>query len=214
MYSVLVKIEGIESKRRSAGLLHIVMGFFLLLKGADYYKLLEYKNFIPVIPVLLIASISLFYGFFRRKLDRSAQYNFWLRMIQVITFTYLGFLMLGVGRTIDYIGVFVFAFLSIILMFSERKIFQESTIFLDETGIKIPGYYRDNIVKWQDLANVVVREDFITLFHIRQKYIQYQVQQDLSTLELAKMNAFCKEQIEQNAEIEKTNNTSNVKRER
>ena len=213
MYSVLVKIEGIESKRRSAGLLHIVIGFFLLLKGADYYKLLEYKNFIPVIPVLLIASISLFYGFFRSKLDRSAQYNFWLRLIQVITFTYLGFLMLGVGRTIDYIGVFVFAFLSIILMFSERRIFQESTIFLDENGIKIPGYYRDNIVKWQDLANVVVREDFITLFHVRQKYIQYQVQQDLSTLELAKMNAFCKEHIERNAEIEKTNNTSNVKQE-
>ena len=41
-----------------------------------------------------------------------------------------------------------------------------------------------------------MREDFITLFHIRQKYLQFQVLQDLSTLEIAKMNAFCKEQLE------------------
>jgi len=47
-----------------------------------------------------------------------------------------------------------------------------------------------------------VREDFITIFHIREKYLQYQVMQDLSTLEVAKMNAFCRDKIEQSAGIE------------
>jgi hypothetical protein len=82
------------------------------------------------------------------------------------------------------------------LMFSEKRIFQETTIFLDGSGIKIPGYYVDHIVKWENISEVVIREDFVTIFHIKEKYLQFQVLQDLSTLEVAKMNAFCKEKLE------------------
>lgn len=214
MYSITVKIEGVESRRRSAGLLHIVIGFFLIFNASNYYRFTNYKNIWPVGLILLVASISLFYGFFRRKMDLSAHYNYWLRLIQVISFTVLGFLMLGTGRPVDYIGVFVFAFLCIVLMFSEKRIFQETTVYFDEAGIKIPGYYRDHLVVWQEISEVVVREDFFTIFHVNQKYLQFQVMQDLSTLEVAKMNAFCKEKVEaerQNAEDE-NQETLNLKR--
>jgi hypothetical protein len=196
MYSITVKIEGIESRRRSAGILHIVIGFFLIFNASNYYRFTSYKNVWSIAFILLVASISLFYGFFRRKMDLSAHYNYWLRLIQVVSFTILGILMIGTGRPTDYIGVFVFALLCIVLMFSERRIFQETTIYLSENGIKIPGYYRDHLVKWDELSEVVVREDFITIFNTRQKYLQYQVMQDLSTLEVAKMNAFCREKVE------------------
>lgn len=196
MYSITVKIEGIESRRRSAGLLHSVIGFFMIINAANYYRSTQYKNFWPVATFLLVASFSLFYGFFRRKIDLSAQFNYWLRLIQLISFTALGFLVLRTGKTVDYLGVFAFAFLCIVLLFSERKIFQETVVYIEEAGIKVPGYYKDHLVKWEDLREVVIREDFVTLFHIRQKYLQFQVMQDLSTLEVAKMNAFCKEKIE------------------
>jgi hypothetical protein len=215
MYSITVKIEGIESRRRSAGILHVVIGLFLIAKGADYYKYTQFQNFIPVVPALLMGSFSLFYGLFRKKIDLTYRYNYWLRLFQVLTFTLLGVMMLSVGRPLDYIGIFVFVFLSIILLFSERKIFQETTIFLDDNGVKIPGYYRDHLILWSELSNVVIREDFVTFFHVREKYLQYQVIQDLSTLEVAKMNAFCREKIgfpgkeandEEDREERKTNN--------
>jgi hypothetical protein len=197
MYSITVKIDDIEKRRRSAGLLHIVMGFFLIAKAADYYKHLGYKNFLPVIPVLLIAPFSLFYGLFRKKLDPSAQYNNWLRVLQAICFTVLGFLFINSENKIDYIVAFIFGFISLFLFFSERSIFNETTIFFDENGISIPGYYKEHLVKWEELEDVKLREDFITIFHAKQKYLQYQVMQDLSTLEVAKLNAFCREKIEQ-----------------
>jgi len=196
MYSITVKIEGIESRRRSAGILHIVIGFFLIFNASNHYRFTNYKNVLPAGIFLLVASISLFYGFFRKKMDLSAHFNYWLRLVQVISFTVLGFLMIGTGRPADYIGLFVFAVLCIVLMFSERRIFQETTIYFNENGIKIPGYYRDHLVKWDELSEVIVREDFLTIFNINQKYLQYQVMQDLSTLEVAKMNAFCKEKVE------------------
>jgi hypothetical protein len=149
MYSIAVKIEGIESRRRSAAILHIVIGFFLIFNAANYYRFTHYKSAWPVALFLLVSSISLFYGFFRRKMDLSAHYNYWLRLIQVISFTALGFLTLGTGRANDYIGVFVFAALSIVLMFSEKRIFNETSVYFTDEGIKIPGYYRDHLVSWE-----------------------------------------------------------------
>ena len=156
MYSVTVKIEGIESRRRSAGLLHIVIGFFLIAKGADYYRFLDFKTIFPTLPVFAVAFISLAYGFFRRRIDYSSQYNYWLRLLQVVTFTTLGVIFTNLAKPMDYFGVFIFAFLCILLMFSERRIFLETTIFLDKPGVQIPGYYRDHLLKWEELSEVVV----------------------------------------------------------
>ena len=195
MYFVTVKIEDIEKRRRSAGLLHIVIGFFLIAKGADYYKYLEYEKFLPVFPVFALALISLIYGFFRKKVDITAKWNYWLRLAQVVCFTALGVVFLKLGKPLDYWGVFIFTALTIILLFSERRIFLETIIYFDENGIRIPGSYREHIVKWEDVSEVVVREDFLTIFHVKKKYLQYQVIQDLSTLEMVKLNAFCKEKI-------------------
>jgi hypothetical protein len=212
MYSVAVKIEGIESRRRSAAILHIVSGFFLIFNASNYYRFAHYKNLFAVAIILLVASVSLFYGFFRKKMDLSAHYNYYLRLVQVISFTVLGFLMLNTGRSSDYIGVFVFALLSIVLMFSERRIFQQITVYFTEDGIKIPGYYRDHLVSWNEVAEVIVREDFLTIFNVNKKYLQYQVLQDLSTLEVAKMNAFCKEKVEgQLQKVQDNNETLNSK---
>lgn len=196
MYTIAVKIDGIENRRRSAGLLHVLIGFFMIFHASNYYHITDYKNFWPVAFTLLVASFSLFYGFFRRKIDLSAKYNFWLRLIQFACFLFLGILMINAG-TNNYLAVFIFAFLCLVLLFSEKKIFKEFDLLLDESGITVPGYYKDTLVRWEELSEVVVREDFVTLFHVKEKYIQFQVVQDLSTLEVAKMNAFCKEKIQQ-----------------
>lgn len=196
MYSIAVKIEGIESRKRSAAVLHVVIGFFLIFSAANYYRFNNFKNVLPVALILLIASVSLFYGFFRRRMDLSAHYNYWLRLVQLISFTVLGFLTLSTGRANDYIGVFVFAALCIVLMFSEKRIFTDTSVYFIDEGIKIPGYYRDHLVSWKEISEVIVREDFLTIFNANKKYLQFQVLQDLSTLEVAKMNAFCKEKVE------------------
>jgi hypothetical protein len=50
-------------------------------------------------------------------------------------------------------------------------------------------------VEWDKLGDVVVRHDFITIFHKDRKYLQYQVMQSLSDLEIAQITGFCKEQM-------------------
>ena len=59
----------------------------------------------------------------------------------MISFTFLGILLIGVGRSIDYIGAFHVGLLSIILLFSERKIFQETALYFEHPAF----VYRDII---------------------------------------------------------------------
>jgi hypothetical protein len=195
MYSIAVKIDDFEKRKRSSALLHLAIGLFLLIKSADYYKYVQYKNFLPVAPGLIVASLSLFYGLFRKKLDVSGSANLWLRCFQLLSYLVLGFLLIGKGSSFEVTVAFLFAFFCGVLLFTERKIFTETIISIGTEGIKIPGYYKEHLVRWNDVESVVIREDFITIFHIKQKYLQFQVMQDLSTLELAKMDAFCKEQV-------------------
>jgi hypothetical protein len=195
MFSVAVKIDDFEKRRRSTTLLHLAIGFFILIKASDYYKLTQYKQFFPVAILLLIASFSLFYGLFRKKLDLSGRRNFQLRLVQFIAYLILGILFANKSSSFDSVACFLFSAFCLMLFFTEKKIFNDTVIYLKEEGIVIPGYYKEHIVSWEDLTEVVVREDFITLFHVKQKYLQYQVMQDLSALETAKMNAFCKEKI-------------------
>jgi hypothetical protein len=195
MFSVTVKIEGIESRRRSAGLLHIVSGFYLLAKSMDYLRLLQFEQVLPVVPPLIVVVLSLGYGFFRRRVDPLARHNGSLRLLQLVAFTFLSIAFMNGGKTIDYAGTLLFTLLTLLLLFSERRIFQETTIYFSSEGVKIPGIYRDHLIPWTSLTDVVVREDFLTLFHVQKKYLQFQVRQDLSTLEVAKMNAYCREQL-------------------
>jgi hypothetical protein len=187
MLSITVKIEGVERRKKSASLLHIVAGCFLIAKGADYYRYLGYEDFLPVAPFFTVALMSVIYGLFRRRIDPEAQMNYWLRLLQVVTFTILGALMVVAGRQIDYISLFLWSAVTLMLLLSEKKLF---------SGVLIPGIYRSHVVPWSELSNVIVRQDFVTIFHRDEKYLQYQVMQSLTDLELVKMNGFCRERIE------------------
>lgn len=196
MYTVAVKIEGLEKRRRSTGLIHVIIGFFLLIKSFDLYKYLGERPLTPVFLFVVVGIVSLVYGLFRKRLDPSAKHNAGLRLLQTVAFISFGILMVRLGQTIDYASLFIWSFLTLILFFSEKKVFQETVLTFTEEGVKIPGTYREHLVKWDRLESVAIRHDFITLFHLQKKYLQYQVMQDLSELEVVKMNAFCREKIE------------------
>lgn len=196
MYTILVKIEGFERRKRNAGLLHVVLGFFLVLKSFDYYYYSEYTHFWAVLPFLVVAALSLYYGFFRKRIDPSGRQNLALRSVQAAAFVAFALAMMRVGKSFDYYSLFIWALLTVVLMFTERKIFNDTVVTIEESGVLVPGFYGEHLVKWPNLETVVVRHDFLTLIHRNNKYMQFQVMQTLSELEVAKMNAFCTEKIE------------------
>ncbi len=122
-----------------------------------------------------------------------------MRLLQIATLLVFGYIMTREGRPMDYYGLFVWALLMVLLLISERKIFSDTLVYFDENGITVPGDYKNRQLSWEEVDDVVVRHDFVTIFH-RKKYLQYQVMQTLSELEVAKLNAFCREKVEPEGE--------------
>ena len=59
MHRLAIKIDGIERRKRSTGLFHIVAGLFLVANAAEFYKQSAYQNFLAVLPIFFIAAVSI-----------------------------------------------------------------------------------------------------------------------------------------------------------
>ena len=186
----MIKIEALQGKKRSAALLHIVAGFFLVAKAIDYASSIGGKGLIAFI-FLAAGLLSVIYGLFRKKLDPNGAFNNHFRRAQAASFIIMAFHFTRIEPLINYIGLYLFAIVCIILQQTEKRAFDEPLLIMNEEGVSVTSH----LIKWEELTEMIVREDFITIFHKEKKYLQYQVMQDLSTLEVAKMNAYCKEKI-------------------
>ena len=107
MLNIPVKIEGIERRKRSTGLLHVVAGFFLIANAGTYNQLTHYEHLLVVVPVYLVALISLIYGFMRKRIDPNARYNHWVRLTQFLVFAVLGVLIINTGKTVTVLSLFL-----------------------------------------------------------------------------------------------------------
>ncbi len=196
MHSLAVKLDGIERRKRSTGLLHIAAGCFLLAKGVDYLFYFNYQRIGMAVPVFAAVIISLAYGFFKRKLDPAARHNHWVRLLQVGLFTILGINFINLGRQLDVAVLFIWAVICLFLMFTERKVFHDSQMVFNKDGIYIPGYFKSHRLFWNNIKEVVARPDYITIFQANDKYVQLELLREVPATELEHINSFCRQQIE------------------
>jgi hypothetical protein len=201
MYKIPVKIEGIERRKRSTGLLHIVAGFFLIANGGTYLRHINFESIHLVLPFYLVAIASLFYGFMRKKIDPLAKYNHLLRLTQVISFTSLGLIFINFSVTAQILGLFLWAIITLFLMFTERKVFHDTYLQVKEDGIHIPGYLKTHVVPWGVIEGFVVRTDFVTINRRDQKYVQLELVDDISAKDITQINQYSSFQIQQFAQL-------------
>ena len=195
MYSIGIRIEKIEKRKSNTRILHVTSGLFLLVKAIVLLKYEAYKNFITVFPFLLFGIAWIFYAIIKKKYDPLENLNGPMRITQVLAFTTLGILMVYKGRSFDYIVLFLWAMLNIYLFYSERRSLQPTRVHFTDNEILIPGFFRDRKLSWTGIKNAVIKEDFITLFLSNEKYMQYEVAEDISEKYIEEVNNFCRQQI-------------------
>jgi hypothetical protein len=199
MYNILIKREGIERRKKSTGLLHMLAGLFLFVNAVAYYKQMGYKAVLPVVPFFLVAVLSLVYGFFRNRIDPSAQYNHWVRMLQFLMFSLLGIFMLKSKMEFRNLSLFIWAVICIPLLFTERKIFHDAALTFNQNNIMIPGYFSSKVVPWSSITNVIIRPDFVTIYYPDNRYVQYEVLDTVTSKEIEQINIFCQQKISEAA---------------
>jgi hypothetical protein len=190
-FNIPVKIESLEKRRRMTGTLHVVAGFYLLAASAAWIVQRNFQGVPGMLPFGLIALAAIVYGIRRRKVDPAARYNSVLRGLEAMG---LGLLALSQSGIAAY-GLFAWAGLSVLLLFSEKVLFQPSTIELNEEGIGLPGSPKPPVLPWEELENIIVHADYVTLFRNDNKYVQLEVTSSLEPRQLEDADAFGKAQI-------------------
>lgn len=195
MFQVPINIPGLEKRRRSIGLLHIVAGFFLIANAENVYRVLALRSYLPLLPLFGVALASLLYGFFRRKLDPDSKYNFWLRLLQTVTFLSLAMAMSGASQTGKSIGLFLWVLISGMLAFTERIALQQQKLAFTQAGFAFPNGYTNKKVPWSAVSDVTVRPDFLTIHYPDNRFLQFELKQPLPDTQVAEMQEFCRRHI-------------------
>ena len=188
MHRIAIKIDGIERRKKSTGLFHVIAGLFLIANSAEYYKQLNYQNFFAVLPMYLVATASLLYGLFRNRMDPHAEFNHWMRMLQFLVFSILGILMLKSKIEFRNMSLLIWAVVCILLLFTERKVFHDAYLSVGKSNITIPGYFSNKVIPWSVIDNVIVRQDYVTIYYPQNRYLQYEVMSQLNDLEIKNIN--------------------------
>lgn len=195
MFKIPVKIEGIEKRKRSTGILHVIAGLYLITVAGDYYKHLNYQDFFNVLPIYIVSAISLVYGFFRKRIDTTGHYNHWVRMLQFLTFAVLAIILSSFARAVSYFGLILWSIVTLFLMFTERKVFQDTVMHIKDDGIHIPGYFTNYIIPWSIIMDFVLRADYVTISRTNHKYVQLELIETIDTSELTAINNFSRQKI-------------------
>jgi hypothetical protein len=196
MHKLAVKLEGIERRKRTTGLLHVAAAFFLLLKSLDYLGLQHVPDILILLPYFFATVASLVYGLLKKFLDPQAKYNAWVRLLQVCVFTLLALDFIPFGKTVSVVVLFAWAVGCLLLMFTERKVFHDAEMIFHSEGIFIPGYFTNRRLFWRQVKEVVVRPDYITIFQADDRFLQYEVLKNMEVPALNEIALYCKQQIQ------------------
>lgn len=197
MVQIPIHIPGLEKRRRSIGLLHIVAGFFLLANAGSAYRLLGLQNWAVLVPLFAIALGSIVYGFARKKLDPASRYNFVVRLVQALTFLALALAFSQAGAGNKSLGLYMWVAIAAMLAFTEKIALQEPVIILQQQGLDFPnGFSRKNI-SWSAVADITLRSDFLTIHYPDNRFLQFELKQPLSGPEAQNVQDFCRRHLDQ-----------------
>lgn len=191
MYSLAVNIDGFQKRRKSTAVFHVLAGCFILIGSANLAKHDQFQHLLSLLPGIIISLASIVYGFLRKRIDPSGKWNSYLRILQLVAFSKLAVSLSGSTNNWEFICMLLWAAISLLLLFSERRIFQDPHIRMNKEGILIPGIMDSHLLHWFEIQDVVIREDFITIFRESNKYLQFELNTDVSEAQRAEMHAFC-----------------------
>lgn len=174
--------------------MHMLIGILFLLNGIGIYKSASPNRNMTIFFFLLgLASIA--FPFVMKRFNNIRAANSLTRMLQSFTcFTgclyflshmepMIGLLLLATGIASAYIG------------WAEYKIFQPSFVRIDISGISLPTTFSERLIGWNQLNNVILRDDLLTLDFKNNKILQLEVLDETGVVTAEEMNNFFKSRL-------------------
>jgi hypothetical protein len=193
-YKLRILHPNTVTRLRLQPVMHMLIGILFLLNGIGIYKT-PTPNWSMAVFFLILGFASIAFPFFMKRFSNIQAANSLTRMIQAFTcFTgclyflenkepLIGLLLLLTGAASAYIG------------YAEYKIFQPAFARIDTMGITLPTTFSERLIGWNQLNNVILRDDLLTLDFKNNKVMQLEVLDETGLVTAEEMNAFFKSRL-------------------
>ncbi|WP_298713711.1 hypothetical protein [Chitinophaga sp.] len=177
------------TKLRMQPVMHGMIGILFLFNVIGVYKM-EDPNWLMALLFIALGTASLAFPFMMRKMRKMSETNSVLRLLQVFTLFsgslfFLSHMQPIIGGTLLLAGLGV-AYTA----YAEYRIMQPAYAEIGETGITLPTVFGKKAFRWNEMNNVVLRNDLLTLDFRSNKVLQLDVLDEYSPAQTAEINAF------------------------
>ncbi len=81
------------------------------------------------------------------------------------------------------------------LLIAEKHLFKPPFIQFDKDGIRLPAADNQKLISWKSVDNLRIRNDYVSVNTLANRFIQYETARTYSEVELDSMNAWCFQQL-------------------
>ncbi len=181
----------IEKRVAQCRSLHMMAAILMIVYSLQFVKDFQ-ENWMQVLAILPPALIIIFLAVFKKGMIADNNNNRIFRILEV------GILFMGCMGYIKTDQIFpailfgAFALFLLFILYLENRLFTSQYIDVTKIGVSISLPTHDRKISWNDVKNIVVRDDYFTLQTAGDAIWQYRVFNSLTPDEYEQFLIFCK----------------------
>lgn len=195
MHQLRILHPNTSSRIRLLPVMHGLTGILFLFNAIGVYRSPQPNWFLAVF-FLVLGMACIGFPFTMKRFKKFTEANTVARMIEsFICFTgslyflshlqpLTGLLLFLTGIGLAYVG------------WMEHKIFQPSYVKMDTTGITLPTTFSKRLVGWNELNNVILRNDLLTIDFKNNKILQLEILDEPGKEQREALNAFFQSRVQ------------------
>lgn len=194
IYNIPIYFEPFIKQKKAARLLHLLAGFLMIANAWGDFKQPTPNLFFVVIQIAgsLLTLVFALSG--KKGFPVTKNTNALFRVLEAAVllfaawyfFNTMNLHLMGMLQVLGAVGL-------LLLFFTEQKLYAPCFVTINEKGIITPNNFKNRIISWADVDNMLVKNDFISINTKQNHFIQYETAEVLSELQMDEMNAFCRE---------------------
>lgn len=193
-YKIRILHPNAETRLRLQPVMHGLAGILFLMNGIGVYNSPS-PNWSMAIFFILLGLGCLVFPFVMKRFRNIQSANSLARMVQA--FVSLTGCLYFLSHMQPLIGALLFAtgVASAYIGWAEYKIFQPCFVKIDMMGVLLPGTFSDKLIGWNQLNNVILRNDLLTIDFKNNKVLQLEVLDETGAVTADEMNAFFRSRL-------------------
>ncbi len=174
--------------------MHGLVGILFLFNAIGIYRG-QQPNWFLVVFFIVLGFASLAFPFMARRFKKFTEANVVARMVQVFICLTGSLYFLSHLQPLAGVLLFITGLGMAYIGWVEYRIFQPVFISMDTTGIMLPTTFSQRLIGWNELNNVILRNDLFTIDFRNNKILQLEILDEPGATQREALNAFCQSRI-------------------